>query len=231
MRKYAIIVAGGSGTRFGGNLPKQFLPLEGKPVLWWSMRAFREADSTTELILVLPESGFDLWQSLFAQLPSECQYPHKLAKGGTTRSESVVNGLALVETEEDSYVAIHDGARPLITPEVINRGWEAALQHGNGVAAVPVTDSLRRVAAGRNEAVDRSEFMAIQTPQIFKSRPLMLGYEQAGRKSFTDDASVMENYGHKITLYDGSPLNIKITNPGDLEIAQTIIKRLYAEIP
>ena len=223
MHKYAVIVAGGSGTRMGGGMPKQFRSLCGRPVVWWSMKAFHDEDPTTRIILVLPEEFISLWKDFHATLPFEDQVPHEITTGGTSRTESVKKGLALVK--EEALVAIHDGARPLVTPTLISEGWKVAASKGCAVPAVPVTDSLRFLGTGnKNESVNRDNYVRVQTPQVFKSSLIKQAYEKAGDKSYSDDGVVMENAGHIVTLFAGSPDNIKITNPKDLAIAQVLMQ-------
>ena len=223
MGKYAVIVAGGSGSRMGGGIPKQFRNLCGRPVLWWSMKAFRDEDPATNIILVLPEEFVKLWQDYFHSLPESDRFSHEITIGGATRTESVKNGLAHVASP-DSLVAVHDGARPLVTPELISKGWETAQQHGAAIPVVPVTDSLRKVNGDNSEAVDRSEYVAVQTPQVFKTSILKEAYAQAGENTFTDDAAVVENAGFKVALYPGSDTNFKLTHPKDLQIAAVLCK-------
>ena len=222
MKKYAVIVAGGSGTRMGGGIPKQFRSLCGRPVLWWSMKKFMEEDPDTQLIVVLPQEFLSLWTDFYSTLPKEERFPQRLTGGGKSRGESVKNGLALIE-EEDSLVAIHDGARPFLTKEMISLGWEKALEHGVAVPVVAVTDSLRIVEGEESRSVDRSWYRSVQTPQVFKTSLLKEAYLKAGDHLFTDDASVVEHEGHKVALFEGSPDNIKITNPKDLAIAAAIL--------
>lgn len=222
MKKNAVIVAGGSGTRMGGGIPKQFRSLCGRPVLWWSMKAFHDEDTHTRLIIVLPEDFIDLWNDFFSSLPETDRFDHEVVAGGSSRTQSVKNGLALVD-DPDSLVAIHDGARPLLTDAIIKDGWSKAQSYGAAIPSVPVTDSLRHVSDEGNSAVDRSEFVAVQTPQVFKTSILKEAYLKAGDTIFTDDAAVVENAGHKVALFPGSPDNIKITNPKDLAIAAVIM--------
>lgn len=219
MKKYAIIVAGGCGTRLGGDLPKQFQSLKGRPVLWWAMKAFHDEDPATQIILVLNKDYFDVWERLFNSLPEEERILHKVCRGGQSRTESVKNGLSLVPKAEDVLVAVHDAARPLVNPEMISGGWEAGAAYGAAVPAVPVTDSLRKISGGGSEAVDRSDYVAVQTPQVFKATVLKNAYDANPDAVFSDDASATEAAGHKTALYKGSPRNMKVTNPGDIEIA------------
>ena len=224
MKKYAVIVAGGAGRRMGGGIPKQFRNLSGRPVLWWSMKAFHDEDSETQLILVLPEEFISLWEDFYSSLPDEDRFPYLTATGGNTRTASVRKGLSRI-TVDNSLVAIHDGARPLVSPEMISRGWEKARERGSAVPVVPVSDSLRQLFGEESQCVDRSDFVAVQTPQIFSGNLLKEAYDNAGEQVFTDDASVVENLGHKVDLYEGSVENIKITNPKDIEIATVMMSQ------
>ena len=228
MNRYAVIVAGGSGSRMGVGIPKQFRCLKGKPLLWWSLDAFHKENATTGLIVVLPEQFIDLWKDLFSALPNEEQYEHLITIGGESRTQSVVNGLKLI-ADFNSLVAVHDAARPLVTPDLISRGWNVAIKDGAGVPVIPVTDSLRELdSAGNNsKSVDRSRYVAVQTPQVFQTEILKGAYEKSNDSNFTDDATVVENFGLKITLFEGSYRNIKVTNPSDIEIA-TILMDKYA---
>lgn len=207
----------------GADIPKQFLDLCGRPVLWWSMKAFHDEDPDTTLILVLPENFIPFWKELFKALPDSDRFEHKIAKGGKTRSESVKNGLSLVD-EEVALVAVHDGARPLVSTELISKGWETASEKDAGIPVTPVTDSLRKKEGSGSRAVDRSKFVAVQTPQVFNSKILKEAYINAGDSSFTDDAAVVENAGVEVALFPGEVDNIKITNPKDLKIATVLMK-------
>ena len=222
MERYAVIVAGGSGSRMGAGIPKQFRTLNGHPVLWWSMKAFHEENPLTKIILVLPADFISLWSDLFSSMPAGQQIPHQVTSGGASRSESVKNGLALVPSGE-ALVAIHDGARPLVSTQIIAQGWKEAEVHQAAIPGVPVTDSLRHLDGCGSNAVNRDEFVAVQTPQVFNAGLLKKAYELAGDGSFTDDAAVMENAGHKIRLFPGSPVNIKITNPKDIALAAVLM--------
>lgn len=224
MKQYAVIVAGGSGTRMGGGIPKQFRNLCGRPLLWWSMKAFNDENLTTEIILVLPSDFMELWNDFFTSLPEEAHIPHKITFGGKTRTESVANGLKLID-DDDSLVAIHDGARPLLSVEMISNGWKAANITGAAIPVVPVTDSLRKLSGDGNVAVNRSEYVAVQTPQVFNAGKLKAAYSKAQGVTFTDDASVMENAGFDVSLYAGEYTNIKVTNPNDLAVATTLMEK------
>lgn len=234
MKKYAIIVAGGSGTRMGGGIPKQFRTLAMRPVLWWSMKAFHDEDPSTSIILVLPQDFISFWKDFFLTLPQEDRFPYEIAAGGSTRTDSVRNGLKLIDVtetqgaaedpEQKILVAVHDGARPMVTRRIISEGWAAAARNDAAIPVVAVTDSLRQKEGEESHSVDRNLFVAVQTPQVFDARKLTRAYDIAGEKSFTDDAAVMEAAGHKISLFDGDPSNIKVTNPKDLAIAEVLMK-------
>ena len=222
MKQYAVIVAGGSGSRMGGGIPKQFRSLNGRPMLWYSLKAFHDENPSTELILVLPEDFISLWNDYFLTLSERERYPHKIAIGGDSRSESVKNGLALID-DRDSLVAVHDGARPMVKSEIISEGWRAAEIHDAAIPVVQVVDSLRMITEEGSRSVDRSKFVAVQTPQVFKTEMLIKAYDFACGKTFSDDASVMENYGCPVALFPGSEDNMKVTNPKDLSIASVLV--------
>ena len=225
MRKHVIIVAGGAGTRLGGALPKQFQMLRERPLLWWSLKAFHDEDPSAQLHLVLPKQFFSLWKELEAELPESDRILHSLHPGGASRFESVQSALNAI-AEEESLVAVHDAARPLVSRDVIEAGWETAGEKGAGVPVVAVTDSLRRLDGDSSHAVDRSLYVAVQTPQVFQTRLLKEAYKRAEGNSFTDDASVVEANGVVPSLFKGSHTNIKVTNPGDLEIATLLLPPL-----
>lgn len=212
-------MAGGSGSRMGGGIPKQFRNLCGRPVLWWSIKAFHDENPTTEIVIVLPEEFISLWNDFFSSLPEDQRFPHKVTSGGSTRSESVRNGLTLIQNN-DSLVAIHDGARPLVSPSIISEGWKAAEQYGAAIPTVPVVDSIRvKLDDNNTEAVNRDSYMIVQTPQVFKTALLKEAYLKAGSKTYSDDATVAEMAGHFIAIFPGNYDNIKITNPKDLALA------------
>ena len=221
--KYAVIVAAGSGTRLGSSVPKQVLNLNGRPVLWWSLKAFNDFDPSVKIILVLSPEFSEMWSEMFDSLPLQDRIPHTVAFGGLTRTESVKNGLEKI-TNSESLVAIHDGARPLIDHDMIAKGWKTAEKYGNAVPVTPVVCSLRRVfASGDSLNVDRSEYVEVQTPQIFDTEIIKKAYYEINDQVFTDDASVVENCGVKIHLYEGKAINLKITNKGDIEVAGILL--------
>lgn len=222
--KYAVIVAGGTGSRLGGGIPKQFRQLDGRPLVWWSMKAFIEADSSTHIILVVHPDYIGLWRELFGKLPAEERFQHEVRSGGASRTASVVNGIRDIPYSDDILIAVHDAARPVVSPALIGRGWKAGEESGAAVPVVPVTDSLRRITDSGNEAVDRSGFVAVQTPQVFRSSVLKEAYSLNPGMAFSDDASATETAGYATALFDGSPDNMKVTNPGDMEVASLRLK-------
>lgn len=220
MKKYAIIVAGGSGKRMGVNIPKQFLKLGGVPVLMHTLQAFHLADYDIELIVTLPQEEIQFWNELCEW---HCNYtPHRIVSGGETRFHSVKNALEYVI--EDSLVAVHDGVRPFISKKLILAAYQLAEEKGNAVTAVSMKDSVRKVEEDRSYNVERSSLRAVQTPQIFQSQLLKEAYKQPFTELFTDDASVIEAKGHQIVLMEGDYKNIKITTPEDLLIAEALLK-------
>jgi 2-C-methyl-D-erythritol 4-phosphate cytidylyltransferase len=219
MMKYAIIVAGGSGSRMNSPIPKQFMLLKGIPLLMHSIEIFHSYDPTIKLIVVLPDEHVVYWQTLCEKY--QFRIIHKVVKGGKERFYSVKN--ALCEIKEDGLVAVHDGVRPLVSNETIRRTFESALQTGAAIPGLPVVDSIRMLEDGRNKPVDRSAFCLIQTPQVFKTQLLIAAYEQEYQPLFTDDAAVVENLGYRISLVEGNKENIKVTNPQDIVIAEALM--------
>lgn len=218
--RYAIIVAGGRGLRMGGELPKQFLPLSGKPVLMRTLELFE--GEVSRIILVLPEDHIPFWKELCQKY--HFTLPHTVALGGETRFHSVRSGLS--HLPQEGLVAVHDGVRPLVSSALIRRSFEEAERSGAALPACPVTDSLRlRQDEGKSEAVDRSRYVAVQTPQTFDLGRLQQAYEQAYSPLFTDDASVYEAASlGSITLIDGEEANIKLTTPRDLLLAELLLR-------
>lgn len=222
---YVIIVAAGSGTRFGAARPKQFCTLSGHMVLEHSIEAFRRAVPDAVVTLVLSEYGRDIWLNYCREVG--CQSPHVVI-GGDTRAASVVNALIDIEAnagiKDDDIVLVHDGARPLLPDEVIYNVLKAVDEDTGVIPVTPVTDSLRESESRSSHAVDRSRYRAVQTPQGFNLKALLRAYGLARNlPGFTDDASVFEAAGGKVVMVDGSPINIKITNPADLSIAEVLI--------
>jgi 2-C-methyl-D-erythritol 4-phosphate cytidylyltransferase len=219
MKKYAVIVAGGSGQRMGAAMPKQFLLLAGKPLLWYSVSAFLKSFDEMEIILVLPKDSIAEGEKIAAELGATAKI--QITEGGTTRFHSVQNGLALVK--EPSIVFVHDGVRCLVTPSLIRRCYEQALEKGSAIPAVAATDSIRIVEGSNNTVADRNNVRIIQTPQTFKSNLLLPAFKTAYKDSFTDEATVAEAAGNAIYLIDGEYDNIKITRPADLLVAEKIL--------
>lgn len=218
MIKYAIIAAGGIGNRFEHELPKQFHQLGNKPILVVSVNAFEKAIPDIRIIVVI----HPLWMSYFNEhclplLPQNI----KTVPGGESRFESVKNGLELIE-ESICMVAVHDAARPMIRPEMINKGFRKAESQGSAVPAIQPTDSVRFLDAETNRSVNRDKVRLIQTPQIFNVQLLREGYAQSPKSNFTDDAAVVEACGYQVNLYEGDARNIKITTEADLRIARSL---------
>ena len=219
MEKYVIIVAGGSGKRMGGELPKQFLLVSGKPILMHTVESFARVSEDFKFILVLPEAHFSTWNALVDEY--NFTIPVTLVSGGAERFFSVKNALAHVP--EGALVAVHDGVRPFASKETINEAFTLASEKGAAVPVIDEVDSLRKVLSGASQAVNRSEYKRVQTPQVFQSTILKKAYNQEFSCAFTDDASVVESIGHSITLTTGNVENIKITTPHELLLAEALI--------
>ena len=209
----ALIVAGGSGQRMQTDIPKQFIKINGLPVLMHTISAFRNYSIPIQIILVLPDNEIENWKALVSQF--EFEDVNKIVSGGKTRFRSVQNGLKFVQ--ENDLVAIHDGVRPMITKNIIRDNFLTAEKYGNAVTAVSIKDSLRKISQGISSSVDRNDFRIVQTPQTFKGDVILKAYKQDYKSSFTDDASVVENDGVRIHLVDGDYRNIKLTTSEDLE--------------
>ena len=219
--EYAIIVAGGKGTRMKAKVPKQFMLLEGLPILMHTINAFIAYSPRVKIILVLPGDDFETWQKLCDQYRFNATVT--LVYGGETRFRSVKNGLdAIGDTE--GLVAIHDGVRPLINEDIIGASYRLAALHKSAVAAVRLKESIRETDQDTTKAVDRSRYRLIQTPQTFDLALIKKAYQVGEEPSMTDDASVAERSGHKISLFEGSYENIKITTPEDLLIAKALLR-------
>lgn len=221
---YALIVAAGSGSRMASSIPKQFLLLNGKPVLMHTIEAFHRYSSTLQILVVLPSLQIDYWQQLCDQYTFSI--PHQVVAGGSSRTASVRNGLHAIG-DDKGLVAIHDGVRPLIPQVVIDQSYQTAKERGNAVAAIQLKDSIRRVLAdGRNLAEDRDQFRMIQTPQTFQLKMIKKAYASIAQgKILSDDASVIEACGHNIYMITGDYKNIKITTPEDLRIAEAFLAK------
>ena len=218
MMYYAIIVAGGKGLRMGGNVPKQFQLVGGRPVLMHTLQQFRNAMADLQIILVLPREQQDYWRERCRQY--EFGVEHRVADGGQTRFHSVKNGLALIPDGEEGIVGVHDGVRPFASADLIRRCYAAAVEAEAVVPAVPVVESLRHEERG---AIDRKGYRLVQTPQTFSIPLLKAAYRQAYLETFTDDASVVEAYGHRVAMIDGIRENIKLTTPFDMVVAEALL--------
>lgn len=219
MKKYAIIVAGGSGTRMGGSVPKQFMLLRDKPVLYYTLSTFIESYNDLQVILVLPMEYTDMGQEIIDAFFDKERI--RITAGGDTRFQSVKNGLALVE--EESVVFVHDGVRCLLSKDLIHRCYQQAVETGTAIPAIPSKDSIRLITEEGNAAFDRNKVMLIQTPQTFHSKIIVPAFQIDYKDKFTDEATVTEAYGIKVSLVEGEETNIKITRPVDLLLAEQIL--------
>jgi 2-C-methyl-D-erythritol 4-phosphate cytidylyltransferase len=220
-KNYAIIVAGGSGSRMGASVPKQFLLLSGQPVIMHTIQAFSRSEAKPHILIVLPAKFHGYWDELCIKHAFKIDY--ELVSGGETRFHSVKNGLDTIPGTENTIVAVHDAVRPLISPQLIDEAYHRACINGNAVLAVKSRDSVRRVMGTSSESMVRDEIYLVQTPQTFQLHQLKKAYGQAYQEKFTDDASVVESAGFPIHLLDGSYSNIKITFPGDIAIAELLL--------
>ena len=218
---YVIIVAGGKGLRMGSDIPKQFLPIGGKPVLMRTLERFRTYSDDLQIILVLPEAQQDYWRQLCEEYHFDVEY--QLANGGQTRFHSVQNGLALVPDNAEGVVGVHDGVRPFPSIEVIRNCYETAREKKAVIPVIPVVETVRHLENNGSVTVPRSDYRLVQTPQTFDIQLLKAANHQPYNDGFTDDASVVESYGHAITLVEGNRENIKITTPYDMKIAEVLI--------
>ena len=220
---YIVIVAGGKGMRMGADIPKQFIPIGGKPVLMHTLERFFACDGELKIILVLPHEQQAYWR----QLCRDCAFniPHTIVDGGETRFESSRKGLQAIPLDATGLVGIHDGVRPFVSEAVIKRCFEAADETQAAIPVLPVTDTLRHVdrnGIGRN--VLRSDYRIVQTPQVFDIRLLRKAFEQPYQDSFTDEASVVESLGYTVEMVEGNRENIKLTTPFDLTLAEAMLK-------
>jgi 2-C-methyl-D-erythritol 4-phosphate cytidylyltransferase len=219
MEKFAVLVAGGKGVRMGTAVPKQFLTLKGHPVLYHTIKAFKSTYPDIQLILVLPADQLSYAQMVLQSFPERIDVT--IVAGGETRYHSVQNGLKAVS--KDSIVFVHDGVRPIVSKELIQRCYEQALEMGSAIPAIPVAESMRVVDGDMSKTIDRDALRIIQTPQTFQSSILLPAFEQEYQPSFTDEATVVEAHGIKIYLVEGEQGNIKVTRPDDLIIAEALL--------
>lgn len=218
---YTIIVAGGSGIRMNASIPKQFLELNGLPILMHTVKAFYTYNNDMRIILVLPEHDIPYWEKLCEG--HAFKIPLAVVKGGATRFESVRNGLMHIKNSQ-GVVSVHDGVRPLVSQRLIHESFSTAIEKGSAVAAIALKDSIRKVTTDGNEAVDRAAYRLVQTPQVFLLPVIKSAYKAAKHSNFTDDATVVESSGHTIQLIEGEGQNIKITTPEDLLVAEHLLK-------
>ena len=219
---YIIIVAGGKGLRMGSDIPKQFLPIGGKPVLMRTLERFREYSAELQIILVLPEAQQAYWHQLCEEYHFDVEYT--LANGGQTRFHSVQNGLAKVPDDAQGVVGVHDGVRPFPSIEVIKNCYETARTKKAVIPVIPVVETVRHLEGEKSVTVPRGDYRLVQTPQTFDIQLLKAANRQPYNDGFTDDASVVESYGHAITLVEGNRENIKITTPYDIIVAEALCK-------
>lgn len=220
MKKYAVIVAGGKGVRMGMAVPKQFLPLNGKPILYYTIKAFVDAYSDMNIVLVLPEAQMSYAQMVLQEFEGGLDVT--IVAGGATRFHSVQNGLKTIE--EGAVVFVHDGVRPLLSTELIQRCYEQAIQKGSAIPAINITDSIRMLDGENSKPIDRNSLRSIQTPQTFRTEVILSAFEQEYSETFTDEATVVEAYGKEVYLVEGEKNNMKLTTPEDLQIAEIILK-------
>ena len=222
MERYAVIGAGGKGLRRGGDVPKQFLPIGGKPVLMRTIEVFRQVYPDIRIILVLPASQQEYWQQLCREYAFV--QPLQIADGGETRFHSVSNGLRMIPDDTDGIVGIHDGVRPFVSAGTIRRCYEEAARCGAVVPVVPVVETIRRLREdGTSLTVPRDEYKLVQTPQTFRISLLKEAYRQTYTPFFTDDASVTEAMGVPVRLVEGNRENIKITTPADIRFVNGLL--------
>ncbi len=219
MTDYIIIVAGGKGLRMGSDIPKQFLPIGGKPVLMRTIERFHHFSEALQIILVLPKAQQAYWHGLCEQY--QFDVPYLLADGGETRFHSVQHGLALIPDDAQGVVGVHDGVRPFPAIDVIRRCYDTARTAKAVIPVTPVVETLRHITEGTKP---RGDYRLVQTPQTFDIQLLKAANRQPFSEAFTDDASVVESYGHAITMVEGNRENIKITTPFDLAIAETLCR-------
>ncbi|MEO7311054.1 MAG: 2-C-methyl-D-erythritol 4-phosphate cytidylyltransferase [Chitinophagaceae bacterium] len=226
MKKYAVIVAGGIGKRMNNDMPKQFLPLHDKPVLYYTLKAFIDAFADIQIILVLPPEHIALGEEILDAWFDRNQI--KITAGGETRFHSVKNGLDLIEDE--GIIFVHDGVRCLVTPKLITYCYDTALEYGTAIPVLPSKDSVRIQTETGTHVVDRNNVLMVQTPQTFHSKILLPAFNIEFKEKFTDEASVVEAYGIQVKLMEGEDINIKLTRPVDMLVAEQLIKlRMLAD--
>lgn len=219
LKKYVVVVAGGSGSRMGSGIPKQFIELCNLPVLMHTISVFRKAIQDIDIVLVLPEEQIKTWKSLC--LKHNFITPVEICAGGATRFHSVQNGLSLLEG--DGLVGIHDGVRPLVSEETIRRCYQETSIYGSSIPVIDVVETVRYLEGDKSRTIDRSKLKLVQTPQVFRLASIKEAFSQEYKESFTDDASVFESFGGIVHLTEGNRENIKITHPIDLVIGEFLL--------
>jgi len=219
VEKYVLIVAGGRGSRFHSPMPKQFAMIKGKPLLIHTFEAFLSTDKLYHFVLVLPNSMVEHWKSLCKH--HHFNNVHQIVSGGKSRHHSVQSALRIIP--DDALIAIHDGVRPIVTHRLINRGFEIASKTGSAVPMIEIPETVRKVESESNKVINRKDLRLVQTPQFFHSKLIKQAYSQLNHADFSDDASVYENAGYKLTFFEGDRQNIKITYPNDLLIAEALL--------
>jgi 2-C-methyl-D-erythritol 4-phosphate cytidylyltransferase len=220
MEKYVLIIAGGLGKRMNSSIPKQFIPIAGKPVLMHTIAKFKDYDPKINILVIIPRVHIRLWKDLCQEFGFAIE--HQIISGGKERFYSVKNGLKQVP--KDSLVLIHDGVRPLVSNETIERVVNTSIEKGNAIPFMDITQSVRKLSKGKSRAINRKDFKVIQTPQGFHSDFIKDAYSKRYRKSFTDDASVLEASGYEINLVKGNNKNMKITSSIDIHIVECLMK-------
>ena len=220
MNKIALIVAGGQGRRMNNDIPKQFLLLKNKPVLYYTVKAFLDAYAHIEIILVLPPEHIAKGQEIIDGYFDSSRF--RLCPGGSTRFHSVQNGLALIN--EECIVFVHDGVRCLLTTNLVKKCYQAAVENGTAIPVVECTDSVRMITDSGSKILNRSTLRLVQTPQTFHSKILLPAFKIDYKENFTDEASVVEAFGIKVNLIEGEVNNIKITKPADLVLAESLLE-------
>ena len=219
MQRSTIIVAGGSGRRMGGPIPKQFMLVKGKPLLCWTIEAFHAFDPAMPIVVVLPEAQIPIWKALC--IGHGFVIDHQVVAGGEERFHSTRNGLAVVQG--DGVVAVHDGVRPLVSKELIARCFAAAEEHGAAIPVVPITSSVRLVDGDASRAIDRTGMRAVQTPQCFQVALLRAAFAAPYDPAFTDEATLVERTGTSVHLVPGEEKNLKVTTPIDIRVAEILL--------
>jgi 2-C-methyl-D-erythritol 4-phosphate cytidylyltransferase len=221
MNKYAVIVAGGSGTRMGSSLPKQYLRLNDQPILLHTLKAFVSAYDDFQVILVLPESYIEFTRAMLVE--NNFFHPIQFVRGGETRFHSVQNGLRVIK--EDGIVFVHDAVRCLVSPHLIRRCYQGAMDNGSAIPVINLKDSVRILKKDKHFPIDRSLLKLVQTPQTFQTQIILPAFECSYHEVFTDEATVVEASGKEVYLIDGEETNIKITSPVDMVIAETYLNK------